>query len=387
MESIELFSGAGGLALGAARAKFKHTMFVEKDRHSCDSLTHNIKFFGSSRKRPLVLNQNAEEIDFRKYEGKIELVSGGPPCQPFSIGGKHRANHDERDLFKEAVRALREVKPKAFIFENVKGLTRATFNEYFSYITLQLNYPEVVIKKNEDWTEHWRRLQKKHTAGNYPGLEYNIVKGLFNAANYGVPQTRERIFFVGFRNDLGIEWSFPEETHSKEKLLYEQWVTGEYWDRHKKRAKKELKPSEKALSRLKELSLFDEGKNPWVTVRDTLKGLPHPAHKDASRFANHELRKNAKQYKGHTGSFLDLPSKTLKAGVHGVPGGENMLIEDNGSVRYYTTREAARLQQFPDEYHFISSWTESMRQIGNAVPVGLAEIFIKSIQKNLKNVQ
>lgn len=88
--------------------------------------------------------------------------------------------------------------------------------------------------------------------------------------------------------------------------------------------------------------------------------------------ANNELREGARTYPGHTGSRLDWPSKALKAGVHGVPGGENMVVLDDGSVRYYTTREAARLQTFPDDYVFQGPWSKDMRQIGNAVPVRLA---------------
>ena len=77
----------------------------------------------------------------------MDFVSGGPPCQPFSLGGKHRGRDDARDMFPQAVRALRELKPRAFLFENVKGLTRATFATYFEYIRLQMTYPELVVKR------------------------------------------------------------------------------------------------------------------------------------------------------------------------------------------------------------------------------------------------
>lgn len=91
----------------------------------------------------------------------------------------------------------------------------------------------------------------------------------------------------------------------------------------------------------------------------------------------------ARIYKGHTGSPLDEPAKTLKAGDHGVPGGENMVAFPDGSVRYFTIRESARLQSFPDSYVFPGSWTESMRQLGNAVPVKLAHMLGQSIGKAL----
>ncbi len=88
-------------------------------------------------------------------------------------------------------------------------------------------------------------------------------------------------------------------------------------------------------------------------------------------------------YKGHTGSPLDEPAKTLKAGDHGVPGGENMFVYPNGDIRYFTVRESARLQTFPDDFIFHGSWTESMRQLGNAVPVTLANIVATDIYKLL----
>jgi len=112
---------------------------------------------------------------------------------------------------------------------------------------------------------------------------------------------------------------------------------------------------------------------PWITVRDALKGLPDP-RENSTDFLNHVFRDGARMYPGHTGSILDYPSKTLKAGDHGVPGGENMIRFYDNKVRYLTVRESARIQAFPDDYCFSGSWTESMRQIGNAVPVKLAEV-------------
>jgi DNA (cytosine-5)-methyltransferase 1 len=123
---------------------------------------------------------------------------------------------------------------------------------------------------------------------------------------------------------------------------------------------------------------------PWRTVRDAISDLPHPENIDlASSIPNHVYIPGARSYPGHTGSPLDEPAKTLKAGVHGVPGGENMLVQPSGEVRYFTVREAARLQTFPDDYYFPCSWGESMRQIGNAVPVHLAYIIASSINKHL----
>jgi DNA (cytosine-5)-methyltransferase 1 len=104
---------------------------------------------------------------------------------------------------------------------------------------------------------------------------------------------------------------------------------------------------------------------PWNTVRDHIGDIPKP-DLEGSFDSEHILREGAKAYPGHTGSYIDMPSKTLKAGDHGVPGGENMIRYPDGQIRYYTTFEAKRIQTFPDDYKIWGSWTEAMRQIGNA---------------------
>ena len=124
---------------------------------------------------------------------------------------------------------------------------------------------------------------------------------------------------------------------------------------------------------------------PWLTVRDAISDLPDPelASGTALDFHDHRFQPGARSYPGHTGSPLDEPGKTLKAGVHGVPGGENMLRRPDGSVRYFTIRESARLQTFPDDMVFHGSWTETMRQLGNAVPCQLARILATGVRDKL----
>lgn len=120
-----------------------------------------------------------------------------------------------------------------------------------------------------------------------------------------------------------------------------------------------------------------------MTVRDAICDLPDPEKRTWNHVANHNFNPGARSYVGHTGSPLDEPGKTLKAGDHGVPGGENMIARADGSVRYFTVREAARLQTFPDDYTFRGAWTEAMRQLGNAVPVRLAEAVARSVAQKL----
>ncbi|KLE32496.1 multidrug DMT transporter [Aurantiacibacter luteus] len=388
MRAIELFAGAGGLGMGISKAGFRPARIVEWDRWCCDTIRENRRAkAGGIGRWPEPIEGDIREVDFRVDEGKIDLVSGGPPCQPFSLGGKHRAHADTRDMWPEAVRVVRETRPKAFVFENVKGLTRASFATYLAHIVHQLTYPELTHLPDEPWIDHMARLERHHTAGGgRDGLRYNVVYRVLNAANYGVPQRRERVVFVGFRADLGIEWNFPDETHSIDALLWEQVRSDEYWDRHKV-ASRDRALDPRLVARAEKL-IEKPAPAPWRTVRDAIGDLPDPetALKQATVCLNHRFQPGARSYIGHTGSPLDEPAKTLKAGVHGVPGGENMLRRADGAVRYFSVRESARLQTFPDDYRFHGSWTECMRQLGNAVPVQLAEVVARNVSHELQTV-
>lgn len=381
MDTIELFAGGGGLALGLHGAGFVPVVVVERDRDSCQTLRENwLRTMGTSLQ---LFDTDVRSVDFSEWEDQVDLVSGGPPCQPFSIGGKHRGFRDERDMFPNAVHVVRTVRPKAFIFENVRGLLRKSFAKYFGYVLLQLQYPELARNDGDNWTEHLAALEEHHTSGVERGLRYRVVFQKLNAADFGVPQQRERVVIVGFRWDIQEPWSFPPPTHSEEALKVAKWLTGIYWDEHhipKSRRPPQPIAVEQRLSCIETLPFAAR----WRTVRDAITGLPDPQAPEASRILNHKFQPGARKYPGHTGSELDSPAKTLKAGDHGVPGGENMLAFPNGSVRYFTVRESARLQTFPDWYVFPSSWTESMRQIGNAVPVTLARVIGTSVSNTLQ---
>lgn len=383
--SIELFCGAGGLALGLQKAGFHHKALYELNKNACANIEANISAGLDEIKEWHVYQSDVSTVSYNNLNGQINMVSGGPPCQPFSLGGKAQAYNDKRDMFPEAVRAVQELMPEAFIFENVRGLLRKSFSSYFNYIILQLTYPSLIRQKGITWEEHLKLLEQHHASNHHNG-EYNVVFKLLNAADYGVPQLRYRVIIVGFRKDTNAHWSFPQPTHSKESLLYSQWVSGDYWQRHNLLMPQNNPLSSQAIKKLRSLiEDSDAPLQPWQTTRDALEDLPDPQSEEAAAFNNHIFKAGAKAYPGHSGSVLDEPSKTLKAGVHGVPGGENMLVLDSGAVRYYTVRESARLQTFPDNYRFIASWTESMRQIGNAVPVKLAEVIGSSVLKQLNS--
>ena len=389
LNTIELFSGAGGFALGFAEAGFKHELLLDFNKDACNTIRKNKELKNKALAGCKLYEGDARDFDFSVIDRDVDVISGGPPCQPFSIGGNHKGYLDDRDMFPVAIKAIRQLRPKAFAFENVQGLLRDNFADYLSYILLQLSHPDIAHKNEEVWTDHLSRLERSHTSGAQSDLTYNVVFRSLNASVYGVPQHRKRVFIVGFRGDLGHEWSFPEETHSMTSLLYSQWVSGDYWDEHEisKRMRPKLTKTQKeTVEKLKlDYCLFPPSEERCRTVRDAISDLPNPrTHKKLSRdHFNHEYRGGARSYAGHTGSDYDLPAKTLKAGVHGVPGGENMVRYKDGRIRYFTVRETARLQTFPDDYFITGNWSEAMRQLGNAVPVRLGSVVANSIQQQL----
>jgi DNA (cytosine-5)-methyltransferase 1 len=376
-----LFAGAGGLALGTSNAGFNHRAVVEIDHNACNTIRAN-QALGL---KPVVdwplYEADVTKFPFEVCGSDIDLLAAGVPCQPWSMGGKHKGIQDARNMFPEMLRAVRSLRPKAVLIENVKGLLRQSFANYFQYITLMLAFPDVIREVGEPWGRHLARLEQHATSGSEFGLRYNVISELLNAANYGVPQKRERVFIVAFRSDLGIKWSFPEHTHAQELLWESQFVTGDYWDEHKV-AKKNRPPKagDKLTSRFLERTLFVGAQKRWQTVRDATCTLPPPG---SNGVANHQQQPGARSYAGHTGSPIDEPAKTLKAGDHGVPGGENTILYPDGRIRYMTVRESARIQTFPNDFVFNGSWTENMRQLGNAVPAKLGQIIAAAIRERL----
>lgn len=357
-------------------AGFQAEVAVEWDRWACDTLREN-QANGHPAIDPdcRIVEGDVRLVDWSSVPDGVDLVTGGPPCQPFSAGGKARAADDPRDMFPATVRVIATLRPRAFVVENVRGLTRAAFGDYLNYIELQLQHPELRARDAETWAEHHKRLQGEHTTVT-SDLRYNVVRTLVNAADYGVPQQRHRVFFVGFRADQEAEWSFPLRTHSRAALLRDQ-ANGSYWRRVGVNAPK-------GPMRTAATPSPDDGLHPWRTVREAIGDLPRPGKHGDRAFLNHIQQPGARSYPGHTGSSLDLPAKALKAGGHGVPGGENMALYPTGRVRYFTVRESARLQTFPDRWELHGAWGEAMRQLGNAVPVLLAEKVVKSVGEHLQ---
>jgi DNA (cytosine-5)-methyltransferase 1 len=369
---VELFAGGGGLAYGLRAAGCRGGLLVESNAHACDTLTEN-----SKQGRPL------EGVDVRKVDVHtvkwtlkgISLLAAGAPCQPFSLGGKHLAHSDDRNLFPEVLRATRDIRPRAVLLENVSGIVRSSIRPYFDYILRQLEYPELAPKEDESWEDHDKRLQRHQASRSYEP-QYVVSTQVMNAADYGVPQTRRRVFVVALKG-ASDPFAFTEPTHSQDALRVAQ-RGADYWE------ERGLSVPENIANGLpRHRGGGCSELRPWKTVRDALSDLPAPKKEVERDALDHWLIPGARTYKGHSGSHLDWPSKTIKAGVHGVPGGENTVILEDGSVRYYTLREAAAIQTFPNAYRFPVSRSEAIRQIGNAVPCQLAQVVATALRTRL----
>lgn len=368
MRAVSIFTGVGGLDLGVANAGFTHALALDNDEQAIDTLEGNKTCVSQVAEWPLE-RADANSFDFAGcVDGEVDLLTAGVSCQPFSAGGKKLGSLDSRNVIPAFVRAVRELRPKAIIAENVKGIVSKRLRPYFDYVLLQLTHAFCEPEKDEPWECHDQRLGLLADTVTRPGLSYEVSAHVVNTADYGVPQRRERVFIVAFRSDLNLKWRMIEPTHSQEALLVSKYVNGEYWKQH---SISPQEPPPRQRARVKALERYPcMDSQRWQTVRDALADLPSPGER--CYVSQHELIPGARSYKGHTGSPWDDPSKTIKAGTHGVAGGENMIRNADGTVRYFTIRELARLQTFPDHFEFSPVRSTATRQLGNAVPVAFA---------------
>lgn len=370
--SVELFTGGGGLAMALHAAGFRHLLLNEYDRRACATLRANFAVdYTPDEAPPTALSDpwpliegSVDGVDFTSFTGDVDLVAGGVPCQPFSLGGAHKGHLDERNLWPEFNRCVRETRPRVVLAENVRGLLRTSFRPYWDYIRRELAAPFELRLEGEGWQDHDRRLTKALRTGGDRTERYDIYFRLLNVADYGVPQTRWRVILVGFRKDLNVSWTWPRATHSAGALLRSQ-LSGEYAVRHPKAP----------ITEHPGVTPPEDGLRPWRTVRDAIHGLPEPLEgRETPGLIHHVGWPGARTYLGHTPNALDRPAKTVKAGVHGVPGGETVLRRDDGGIRYLTVREVARIMTFPDDWRLEGPRGEQMRQLGNAVPVDLGAV-------------
>lgn len=198
---LEICAGAGGQALGLAIAGFHHLACIEIEKDYCDKLSEN-------RPEWNVICQDIHSFDGKPYYGKVDLLAGGVPCPPFSVAGQQLGEKDERDLFPEALRLVKEINPKAVMIENVKGFLSPKFLEYRTRILNELDK-----------------------------LGYDCNINLINASDYGVPQLRPRAIIVGIRKDQPGKFEFPEKqpcTNTVGDVLFDLmkangWKGASYW--------------------------------------------------------------------------------------------------------------------------------------------------------------
>jgi len=328
MNIISLFTGAGGLDLGFKQAGFKTIWANEYDKDIWETFEKN--FTDTILDRRSITQIPSDEIP-----ETLGLI-GGPPCQSWSEAGKSRGIDDHRgQLFFEFIRVLRDKKPLFFLAENVSGMLASRHKEALENI-------------------------KKH----FTDSGYTLSFQLLNAHDYGVPQDRKRIFFIGYRDDLGIKFKFPKALDDK---LYLQDV----------------------IEDLKESALPAQNKT--------------YSNDDACELFNHEYMTG-----GFSSMYMsrnrvrawDEPSFTIQAGGRHAPlhpqAPKMELVEKDkrkfveGKEELYrrlTIRECARIQTFPDEHKFYyKNLTAGYKMVGNAVPPNLAFVLAKKIYEDLSQL-
>jgi DNA (cytosine-5)-methyltransferase 1 len=299
MKVISLFSGAGGMDYGFLRAGF-------------DIVWANDVWEDAVKSYRLNLGDHISCKDIRDIDADdipdADVLIGGFPCQGFSVANHNRFAEDERNsLYLQLLRVLKAKQPRFFVAENVKGIKSLGGGKVFDLI-----------------------LSDFRSAG------YSVQHAVLNAADYGVPQRRERVFFVGARNNLGIELDFPP-------------------------------PCTHAPSEIAGIS----GLRPWVGMGEALNGIPDPDKENQLEnhdYSHYKLRFNG--YLGHRTIDPLLPAPTITA--RGDDRGGVVVIHHPSNHRRLTAREAAIIQSFPLDYRFYGPKTTVYRQVANAVPPRLA---------------
>ncbi|ENV71071.1 DNA cytosine methyltransferase [Acinetobacter towneri] len=331
---VELFAGAGGLALGLEKAGFKSVLLNEKDKFACQTLKFN-------RPKWNVIEDDIANVDFTHLQGKVDLLTGGFPCQPFSYAGKQLGFEDIRGtLVFEMARAIKEIQPKVFLAENVKGLAENDDGK-----TL-----ETIISILEE-------------------IGYEIVeKDIYKALFYKTPQKRERLIIIGVRKDLVGKATFEKPSPYHRILnLRDAFKAGELYENDVPESVGQKYPQRKAeiMSHVPEGGYWRD--LPLELQIEYMKGSFHLGG-------------------GKTGMARrlswDEPSLTLTC----APAQKQTERCHPSEDRPLTTREYARIQTFPDNWIFQGSSTQIYKQIGNAVPVNLAFAIGKSLVKMLNQM-
>lgn len=327
--SLELFAGAGGLAIGMEKAGFYHIMLNEIDHSACETLRRN-------RPQWNVIEGDIHEIDFRPFHGKVDLLTGGFPCQAFSFAGKRLGFEETRGtLFFELARAVKETQPKVFMAENVKGLL-----DHDGGRTLQ------VIKDVID------------------ELGYTLIAPrVLKALQYDVPQKRERLILIAIRNDIAPSVTFHwPDVSDKFRTLKDAFFSGELYGCDVPESEGQLYPE----SKRKVMELVPEGGD-W-------RSLP-------PEIAKAYMKGSYNLGGGKTGMARRLSMDEASLTLTCAPAQKQTERCHPYQTRPLTVREYARIQTFPDDWQFCGSLSARYKQIGNAVPINLSWAIGRSLMR------
>lgn len=325
---FELFTGAGGLSSALHNSGWNLLAGVEIDKWSAKTFRFN---FPDTE----LFEEDVRNVDFAQFRG-IDLLVGGPPCQPFSVAGKQLAKDDDRDMVPEFLRAVREIQPKAFLMENVPGLLTQKHKPYLH---------ELIFS-----------FQK---------LGYSLDFKLLNAADYGVPQFRKRVFFVGTKENL--RFTFPEAMHGPQTKVPYISV---------RRALADVPIDMPNAAKVTYAKKPIVRPSPWAGMLVNGKGRPINLE-EPSRTVPASAGGNRTHIIDREGVLLDYHKHLISGGKP-----RKGVVEN---VRRLTIRESARLQSFPDEFIFLGPKTSQYSQIGNAVPPLLAKAILEGIKKTILN--
>ncbi len=356
---LDLFCGAGGLSKGFERAGFEIVAGLDNDKAS-------IKSFSLNHPSALAFHRDIREVDSREFEdlGDIDVVIGGPSCQGFSTHGKRIMEDPRNFLFREFMRVVRDVDPAWVLIENVKGLL---------------------------WYDKGAFRMRIHEA--LEELGYRVDSKLLLAANYGVPQLRERIFFIATKTDLPL--TFPRKTHGPDREL--PWVTvqdaigdlpslGLGGGRSAvPYTSPPLTEYQRVMREGSDLLTLQEARPVSEDALSIISRIPQgngvrylPEDELPERFRRMRTISNGKLRKDCTTLYYrlpgDKPAYTITCYFRNVSAGPFVHPLDNRALSY---REAARLQSFPDAH--VIERPNIPKQIGNAVPPLLAEAIAKTI--------